>query len=121
MKVILSNAGVLPTTLKLYQPDASNGVYGTVNLLPADDPANKEWADRYRKAFNLEPDYSAAEYYDGVMMVAAAIEKAGTDKDALVKELRTSEGTRVSATPIPTPTKVTAVKASQWFRSRMAS
>ena len=89
MKVILSNAGVLPTTLKLYQPDASNGIYGTVDSLPADDPAHKDWAERYRKAFNLEPDYSAAEYYDGVMMVAAAIAKVGTDKDALVKELRT--------------------------------
>lgn len=89
MKVIMSNAGVLPTTLKLYQPDASNGLYGTVDSLPANDPDNKEWADRYRKAFNIEPDYSAAEYYDGVMMMAAAIAKVGTDKNALVKELRT--------------------------------
>jgi len=88
MKVVLSNAGVLPTTLKLYQPDASNGIYGTVDSLPADVPENKEWADRYRKAFNLEPDYSAAEYYDGVMMVAQAIAKVGAGKDAVVKELR---------------------------------
>jgi branched-chain amino acid transport system substrate-binding protein len=89
MKVVLSNAGVLPTTLKLYQPDASNGIYGTVDSLPAGEEAHKGWSDRYRKAFNLEPDYSAAEYYDGVMMVAAAIAKVGTDKDALVKEMRT--------------------------------
>jgi branched-chain amino acid transport system substrate-binding protein len=89
MKVILSNAGVLPTTVKLYQPEASNGIFGTVDSFPADDPANKDWADRYRKVFNIEPDYSAAEYYDGVMMAAAAIEKVGTDKAALVKELRT--------------------------------
>jgi branched-chain amino acid transport system substrate-binding protein len=89
MKVILSNAGVLPTTLRLYQPEASNGIYGTVDSLPGVDPAHKEWSERYRKAFNLEPDYSAAEYYDGVMMIAAAIAKVGTDKDALAKELRT--------------------------------
>ena len=94
MKVILSNAGVLPTTVKLYQPEASNGIFGTVNSFPADDPANKDWADRYRKAFNIEPDYSAAEYYDGVMMAAAAIEKVGTDKAALVKELRTLRSTK---------------------------
>lgn len=88
-KVIFSNAGVLPTTLRLYQGDAANGIYGTVDSVPAEDPAHKDWADRYRKTFNLEPDYSAAEYYDGVMMVAAAVAKVGTDKDALVKELRT--------------------------------
>ena len=92
MKVILSNAGVLPTTLKLYQPEASNGIYGTVDSLPGDDRAHQEWAERYRKTFKLEPDYSAAEYYDGVMMVAAAIAKVGTDKDALVKEMRTIRG-----------------------------
>lgn len=89
MPVILSNSGVLPTTLKLYQPAAANGIYGTVDSLPSVVEANKEWSDRYRKAFNLEPDYSAGEYYDGVMMIAAAIEKVGTDKDALVAELRT--------------------------------
>ncbi len=89
MPVILSNAGVLPTTLKLYQPEASNGIYGTVDSLPSAVEANKDWSDRYRKAFNLEPDYSAAEYYDGVMMIAAAIEKVGTDSEALVAELRT--------------------------------
>jgi branched-chain amino acid transport system substrate-binding protein len=87
MKVIFSNAGVLPTTIKLYQ-DAANGFYGTVDSVPGEDPAQKEWADRYRKQFNLEPDYSAAEYYDGVMMVAAAIGKVGTGKEALLKELR---------------------------------
>lgn len=87
-KVILSNAGVLPTTLRLYDREASNGIYGTVDSLPTDLPANDDWSRRYRQAFDLEPDYSAAEYYDAVMMLAAAIEKVGTDKDALVDELR---------------------------------
>ncbi|SEF15801.1 amino acid/amide ABC transporter substrate-binding protein, HAAT family [Rhizobiales bacterium GAS191] len=88
-KVIVSNAGVLPTTIKLYQADASNGIYGTVDSLPAADGAHSEWSDRYRAAYHIEPDYSAAEYYDGVMMVAAAIAKVGTGNEALVKELRT--------------------------------
>lgn len=92
MPVILSNAGVLPTTLKLYQPEASNGIYGTVDSLPSAVADYSEWADRYRKEFNIEPDYSAAEYYDGVMMLAAAIEKVGTDKEALIAELRTIAG-----------------------------
>ena len=88
-KVILSNGGVLPTTVKLYQPGAADGFYGTVDSVPGRDPAQAEWAARYRKQFNIEPDYSAAEYYDGVMMVAAAISKAGADPKAVVKALRT--------------------------------
>jgi branched-chain amino acid transport system substrate-binding protein len=91
-KVILSNSGVLPTTLRLYQPAASKGLYGTVDSLPTVDVAHKAWADLYRTTFNVDPDYSAAEYYDGVMMLAAAIKKVGTDKKALVKELRSVAG-----------------------------
>ena len=87
-KVVLSNAGVLPTTLKLYQGDSANGIYGTVDSLPSVDATHADWANRYRDTFKLEPDYSAAEYYDGVMMLAAAIGKAGTDHEALVKEMR---------------------------------
>lgn len=87
-KVIMSNSGVLPTTLRLYQGGAAEGFYGTVDSLPSRDPAHKDWAERYRKMFNLEADYSAAEYYDGVIMLSDAIAKVGTDAKALVKALR---------------------------------
>ena len=88
MKVVLSNGGVLPSTIKLYPAGAADGIYGTVDSLPARDPAQKEWTDRYRAMFNVDADYSAAEYYDGVRMLAIAIAKVGTDKKALVNELR---------------------------------
>lgn len=87
-KVIMSNAGVLPTTLRLYQGGAADGFYGTVDSLPARDPAHKDWAERYQKMFNVQADYSAAEYYDGVIMLADAIGKVGADPKALVKALR---------------------------------
>lgn len=88
LKVVMSNSAVLPTTLQLYQGGAADGFYGTVNSLPARDPAHKDWSDRYRAAFNIDPDYSAAEYYDGVQMLADAIGKVGTDAKALIKALR---------------------------------
>jgi branched-chain amino acid transport system substrate-binding protein len=88
-KLIVSNAGVLPTTIRLYQQGAGEGVYGTVDSLPSGDPGSKDWAARYKAMFNLESDYSAAEYYDGVMMLAAAIAAKGTDKKAIVAHLRT--------------------------------
>ncbi|MBN9063318.1 MAG: ABC transporter substrate-binding protein [Rhizobiales bacterium] len=87
-KVIMSNSGVLPTTLRLYQGGAADGFYGTVDSLPAANPAHKAWADRYKAAFNVDADYSAAEYYDGVMMLADAIAKAGEKPADIVKALR---------------------------------
>jgi branched-chain amino acid transport system substrate-binding protein len=91
-KVIMSNSGVLPTTLRLYQTGAADGFYGTVDSLPARDPAYKDWAERYRKAFSIDADYSAAEYYDGVMMLADAMTKVGTDAKALVTAIRQTSG-----------------------------
>lgn len=93
-RLIVSNAGVLPTTIRLYQQGAGEGVHGTVDSLPSKDPATKEWADRYKAMFNVEADYSAGEYYDGVMMLAEAIGAKGTDKAALVAHLRTLRGWR---------------------------
>ncbi len=90
--VIVSNAGVLPTTVAGYAPGVADGVYGTVDSLPGADPDKAEWADRYRAAFSIEPDYGAAEYYDGVKMLAEAIAKVGTDREALVAELRSIDG-----------------------------
>ena len=87
-KVIMSNSGVLPSTVKLYQNGAADGFYGTVDSLPGRDPAQQEWSAAYRKQFNVEPDYSAAEYYDGVMMLADAIAKAGADPKAVTTQLR---------------------------------
>lgn len=90
--VVVSNSGVLPTTLTSYAPGIAEGIYGTVDSLPAADPAHAEWGDRYRAAYSLEPDYSAAEYYDGVKMLAAAIGKVGTGAADLVAELRSIDG-----------------------------
>ncbi|MCW5774448.1 MAG: ABC transporter substrate-binding protein, partial [Rhodospirillaceae bacterium] len=92
MKVVLSNSGVFPSTLRLYPPGAAEGMYGMADSLPAGDPALKEWAAEYRKMFNIDPDASAAEYYDGVMMFAKAVAKVGTKADAVAKELRTIDG-----------------------------
>ncbi len=92
--VVVSNSGVLPTTLTSYAPGVADGIYGTVDSLPAADPAHADWGNRYRAAYSIEPDYSAAEYYDGVQMLAAAIGKVGTAPEALVAELRSIEGYR---------------------------
>ncbi|MCT8974583.1 ABC transporter substrate-binding protein [Microbaculum marinisediminis] len=90
--VIVSNSGVLPSTLSAYAPGAAEGIYGTVDSLPVADPAHAEWVERYRSAYDMDPDFAAAEYYDGVKMLAEAIAKVGTDRAALVAELRGIDG-----------------------------
>jgi branched-chain amino acid transport system substrate-binding protein len=86
--MILSNAGVLPTTLKLVGPEVSQGLYGTVDSVPEQDPRTRDWAERYEAEYRLAADYSAAEYYDGVMLLAGAIREVGTDAPAIVDHLR---------------------------------
>jgi branched-chain amino acid transport system substrate-binding protein len=91
-KIIVSNAGVLPTTIRLYQQGVAEGIYGTVDSLPTRDPISKDWAARYKTIFKIDADYSAAEYYDGVMMLAAGIAAKGTNRKALVAYLRAISG-----------------------------
>ena len=91
-EIIVSNAGVLPTTLTVYPEGAADGIYGTVDSLPAIDPATADWAERYTERFGITADYSAAEYYDGVMMLADAIAEVGTDPEDLVDYLREIDG-----------------------------
>jgi branched-chain amino acid transport system substrate-binding protein len=85
--LIVSNAGVLATTLSAIPSDVSEGVYGTVDSAPFAQPATKAWAARYKKTFGIDSDFSAAEYYDGVMMLAKAITRRGTAAAAVVKQL----------------------------------
>jgi len=84
---ITSNAGVLPTTLKLVPNQASEGVYGTVDALPQADKSTKGWAERYQKEFGIPADFSAAEYYDGVIMLSKALRAVGTNRFSLTAYL----------------------------------
>ena len=85
--MILSNSGVLPTTLELVKPAVSDGLYGTVDSVPAQNPQTTDWAKRYEQEFDIVADYSAAEYYDGVMVLADAIREVGTDPQAIVDHI----------------------------------
>ena len=87
-QLITSNAGMLPTTLKLIPTEASEGVYGTVDSLPSVSSRSKGWATRYEAKFNIAADYSAAEYYDAVQMLARSLRAKGTGAVALNKSLR---------------------------------
>lgn len=52
------------------------------------DEAVQKFVKAYEKAYNATPDQFAADAYDGVYCIKAAIEKAGsTDNDALIKAM----------------------------------
>ncbi|HEY8528015.1 MAG TPA: ABC transporter substrate-binding protein [Acidimicrobiales bacterium] len=60
--------------------------YGIDDCSPAasDDPEVQEWAQRFEDEHGYAPNYGVAESYDAVMMVAEAVEAAGsTDPDAI--------------------------------------
>lgn len=85
--MVLSNSAILPTTLELVSPSVTDGLYGTVDSVPSEERAAREWAARYEREFDLPADYSAAEYYDGVMLLADAIREVGTDPEAINEHL----------------------------------
>ena len=91
-QLMMAPSGVLPTTLKLVTPDDSNGVYGVQSSIPTQDPRSKDWATRYQAEFKLTADSSAAEYYDGLMMVADALKGGATTPKAVADYLMTIKG-----------------------------
>lgn len=52
-----------------------------------DNPANKEFAENYRKAYNSDPDEFAAMAYTAVRVAAAAIAKVGPDRKKIRDEI----------------------------------
>lgn len=84
-QLLVSPAGVLPTTLELMTPDETEGVYGLQSAIPTLADHSKDWAAEYEAKFGLAADSSAGEYYDGVMMIADAI-KAGADTPQAVAD-----------------------------------
>ncbi len=83
---------------------AAEGVYCFSNPTVDYLPAAKEFHANYKKTFNQEPDAYAALAYDGMKLMADAINRAGsTDKAAIIKAL----GETTSFTGIAGPVSFT--------------
>ena len=70
--------------------DAAEGVIIVTDFdRDSPNPLVKEFIERYREKRGLEPDMVAASAFDAVMVLAKAIEKAGSlDKDKIMDALR---------------------------------
>jgi branched-chain amino acid transport system substrate-binding protein len=82
---VTSSATLISGTGAITSGNMEN-LYGVEDCAPAasDDPEVQEWATRFQEQYDYAPNYIVAETYDSVMMIAQAIEEAGsTEHDAV--------------------------------------
>jgi branched-chain amino acid transport system substrate-binding protein len=65
-----------------------DNLYGVDDCAPGaeDDAAANEWATAFEEEFGYPANYLAAEAYDGVKLIAAAVEAAGSSEPAAVRD-----------------------------------
>lgn len=70
--------------------DAAEGIYGVEYYLPypmgGDTPENKTFFEQFTEKYGYEPDYMAAQGYVVMTVIADAIERAGTDDRAAIRD-----------------------------------
>ncbi len=84
-KPILGSDGFnLPAYAKTAGEAGQNTIVPAVYRSNSQNPRNMAFIQRYKDKYQEEPDYNAAQGYDSVMLLAAAIEKAGSTVPALL-------------------------------------
>ena len=73
------------TAMKL-AGDALYGTYSIADFAEASSPETKAYADKYRAKYKIEPDLYSAWSYDGVKLLAMAIENAKSTKPEDIKK-----------------------------------
>lgn len=73
------------TAMKL-AGDALYGTFSIADFAEASSPEAKAYADKYRAKFKIEPDLYSAWSYDGVKLLAMAIENAKSTKPEDIKK-----------------------------------
>lgn len=87
LPIVTSSSMVAPTATALVEPSDLAGVCGETPSAPeaAATDKIKEWADRYRARFGVEPDGLALAQYDGVAM---ALHLVATKNVSTAEEMR---------------------------------
>jgi branched-chain amino acid transport system substrate-binding protein len=83
---IINSRNAVPAALQ-------DHLYGVQSCDPNTDSRDyvKQWAQRYKAAYNEIPDYSSPSVYDAVYFIKAAIEKANSlDHTAIAKAMETT-------------------------------
>lgn len=84
-KPVLGGDGFnLPAYAKTVGEAGQNTIVPTIYRPNNKNPRNTTFIQHYQEKYHEEPDYNAAQGYDSVMLLAAAIEKAGSTVPALL-------------------------------------
>jgi branched-chain amino acid transport system substrate-binding protein len=92
---------------------AAEGVYAFSNPTAEFLPAAKSFIETYKAKFGNDPGPYAPLTYDGMQLLAWAIEKAGSTKaDAIIAQLKTANGQEWLAGPISFTDKLTLARSN---------
>ena len=76
---------VSSTSWKAIRRNIEGAIYLTPFVANSEDEIVKNFVANYREAFGAEPDQFAADAYDAIYTIKAAIEQAGSmDNDAII-------------------------------------
>jgi branched-chain amino acid transport system substrate-binding protein len=89
MPLVTSSAALVPAALQLLSSADLDGVWGVVDCFidPSVGERMKEFIQAYKARFGTDPDPYGLSYYDGALLMAEAMRKAGTNPEALRKQL----------------------------------
>jgi branched-chain amino acid transport system substrate-binding protein len=88
---LLGGSGFVSNTYLELAGEASDGTIATWAYLDPQNPVVKKLSEAYESRTNRNLDVYAAQSYDLVNLLAEAIEKAGTEPEALQKAIRASQ------------------------------
>ncbi|GGX11878.1 ABC transporter substrate-binding protein [Pigmentiphaga litoralis] len=91
---MLSSSTIDGSTLPALQEAALGAVTSSSYSPDLDNPANKQFAEAYRKKYNREPSLYAAQSYDAARLLASALKKTNgnvADKQAFRAALKTAD------------------------------
>lgn len=90
--IAVGDGSMSPKLLEVAGP-AGEGVYCTATPLVEYLPAAKDFMNEYKSRYKMDPGPYSAQSYDGMYLMADAIERAGsTDGDAIIKALKETQG-----------------------------
>ena len=82
-----------PITMKLAGEAANYNVYGVADWVRTDPRAQvQEWVKKYEAKYKIEANNYTVVYYDGANMLFSSIAKAGTDPEAIRKQMHQIKG-----------------------------
>ena len=72
--------------------EAAEGIWAVVDFVPGQSKENKSYADAYKKEYNAEFDSLSVWTYDGLKILANAIQKGGEDRAKIREAILATQG-----------------------------